>query len=65
VDRGGALFEAVGRYTRDATGFVIAGAWRRLQLYPWREDAPTLATQATVVISAIAFAVYLIFMLGR
>jgi multicomponent Na+:H+ antiporter subunit D len=65
VDRGGALFEAVGRHTRDATGFVIAGTWRRLQLYPWREDAPTLATQATVVISAIAFAVYLIFMLGR
>jgi multicomponent Na+:H+ antiporter subunit D len=65
VDRGGAVFEATGRVVSRANDYVIGRGWRRLQAYPWREDAPSLATQATVVIGMLAFAAYLVIMLSR
>jgi multicomponent Na+:H+ antiporter subunit D len=65
VDRTGALFEGVGAHVRRATGTAIGGAWTRLQLYPWREEAPTLAVQATVIIATLAVLAWLLMILGR
>jgi multicomponent Na+:H+ antiporter subunit D len=65
VDRGGAVFEALGGYTRKATGVIIGGGWARLRAYPWREDAPTLAVQATVIITALAVLAWLLLALPR
>jgi hypothetical protein len=64
VDRTGAAFEAVGAHVRRVTGFVIAGSWTRLQSYPWREEAPTLAVQATVIIATLAVLAYLLLLMG-
>jgi multicomponent Na+:H+ antiporter subunit D len=65
VDGGGALFEAAGRRARRVTGFLIEGGWLRLRGYRFRDHAAGLAFQATVIVSAIAFAAYAAVLLSR
>jgi multicomponent Na+:H+ antiporter subunit D len=63
IDGAGALFEAIGAHARRTTGGVIGGTWQRLQGYRWRDEAPPLGMQSTVIVSAIVVIAYLVLLL--
>jgi multicomponent Na+:H+ antiporter subunit D len=65
VDAAGAFFEAVGRHARQLTGSAINGTWNRLLRYEWRDDAPPLGLQSTVIVSAVVLIGVLVVLLLR
>jgi multicomponent Na+:H+ antiporter subunit D len=63
IDSAGALFETVGAHARRITGGAIGGTWQWLQGYRWRDEAPPLGMQSTVIVSAIVVIAYLVLLL--